>query len=177
MKELGEVCLVIAGQSPKSENYNEKGVGLPFYQGRTDFGDTYLKETNNYTSQITKTSKLGDVVMSVRAPVGPVNLTPFDICIGRGLCAIRPNDKILLQYIFYYLMSHQEIIIGNSGAIFDSINREQIEKLLIGVPPIEIQQSIVDRIESERQIIEGNKRLIEIYTQKIQDRINKIWGE
>lgn len=177
MKELGEVCDVIAGQSPKSENYNEKGEGLPFYQGRTDFGDTYLKKSNNYTSQITKISKLGDVVMSVRAPVGPVNLTPFDICIGRGLCAIRPKKDIILNYIFYYLMSHQEIIIGNSGAIFDSINKEQIEKLIISIPPIEIQQSIVERIESERQIIEGNKKLIEIYTQKIQDRINKIWGE
>ena len=177
MKELGETCDVIAGQSPKSENYNEKGEGLPFYQGRTDFGDTYLNKTNNYTSQITKISKLGDVVMSVRAPVGPVNLTPFDICIGRGLCAIRPKKDIILNYIFYYLMSHQEIIIGNSGAIFDSINREQIEKLMISVPSLEIQQSIVERIESERQIIEGNKKLIEIYTQKIQDRINKIWGE
>ena len=176
MKELGEVCDVIAGQSPKSENYNEKGEGLPFYQGRTDFGDTYLKKSNNYTSQITKISKLGDVVMSVRAPVGPVNLTPFDICIGRGLCAIRPKKDIVLNYIFYYLMSHQEIIIGNSGSIFDSINREQIEKLMISVPSLEIQKSIVERIESERHIIEGNKKLIEIYTQKIKDRINKIWG-
>lgn len=175
--ELSEVCDVIAGQSPKSENYNEKGEGLPFYQGRTDFGDTYLKTTNNYTSQITKISKFGDVVMSVRAPVGPVNLTPFDICIGRGLCAIRPKKGILLNYIFYYLMSHQEIIKGNSGAIFDSINREQIEKLRISVPILDIQQTIVERIESERQIIEGNKKLIEIYTRKIEDRINKIWGE
>jgi type I restriction enzyme M protein len=176
IKELGEVCDVIAGQSPKGENYNEKGEGLPFYQGRTDFGDTYLLKTKKYTSQITKISKLGDVVMSVRAPVGPVNLTPFDICIGRGLCAIRPKENIVLNYIFYYLMSHQEIIIGNSGAIFDSINREQIEKLMISIPILEIQQSIVERIEGERQIIEGNKKLIEIYTQKIQDRINKIWG-
>ncbi len=175
--ELGEVCNVIAGQSPKSKNYNEKGEGLPFYQGRTDFGDTYLKMTNKYTSQITKISKLGDVVMSVRAPVGPVNLTPFDICIGRGLCAIRPKKGILLHYIFYYLMSHQEIIKGNSGSIFDSISRGQIEKLKISVPMLDVQKSIVEKIEEEREIIKGNKKLIEIYTQKIEDRINKIWGE
>ncbi len=63
-----------------------------------------------------------------------------------------------------------------SGVRQSNISGGDLESILIPIPPIEIQQSIVERIESETQIIEGNKKLIEIYTQKIQDRINKIWG-
>jgi len=81
--KLKEVVEVISGQSPESKFYNSNGVGLPFYQGRTDFGLLYLNKTENYTEKVTKTSIFGDVVMSVRAPVGPVNLVPFEICIGR----------------------------------------------------------------------------------------------
>ena len=71
------------GQSPESVYYNTKKVGLPFYQGKTDYGDVYLKESKTYTSEVTKISKKNDILMSVRAPVGPVNLNPFnEICIN-----------------------------------------------------------------------------------------------
>jgi type I restriction enzyme M protein len=65
----------------------------------------------------------------------------------------------------------------STGSTIQNVSLQSIRSFEVPTPPIQIQQSIVDRIESERQIIEGNKKLIEIYTQKIQDRINKIWGE
>jgi type I restriction enzyme M protein len=161
--KLKEVVEVISGQSPESNFYNSNGVGLPFYQGRTDFGLMYLNKTENYTEKVTKTSIFGDVVMSVRAPVGPVNLVPFEICIGRGLCALRPSDKIDRLYLFYFLKGNQERIKGNSGAIFDNINKNQIEDLLIPLPPIEVQEEIVKELEQYQKIIDGAKQVVDNY--------------
>ena len=100
--KLKEISEVIMGQSPKSVYYNDNNQGLPFYQGKTHFGDRYLKKHSTYTSKITKESNQGDIVMSVRAPVGSVNLTPFEICIGRVLGAIRPKIIDDLIYSYYY---------------------------------------------------------------------------
>jgi type I restriction enzyme M protein len=161
--KLKEVVEVISGQSPESTFYNNNGIGLPFYQGRTDFGLLYLNKTKNYTEKITKTSVYGDIVMSVRAPVGPVNLVPFEICIGRGLCALRPIEKIDKLYLFYFLKGNQEKIKGNSGAIFDNINKNQIEDLLIPLPPLEVQEEIVRELEQYQKIIDGAKQVVDNY--------------
>ena len=72
---LGIVCEVIAGQSPKGSNYNNSGDGLPFYQGKKEFGDRYLGAPTKWTTQITREATAGDVLMSVRAPVGPINFS------------------------------------------------------------------------------------------------------
>jgi len=176
MVELGEICELISGQSPASKYYNENNDGLPFYQGKTEFGDMYLKETNIYTSSITKTSQKGDIVMSVRAPVGPVNLPTREICIGRGLCAIRPKQDKDLFYLFNILQV-RGIIVGHMGATYESINRDELKSTKIPYPNEQLKAEIVEHILEERKVIEGNKKLIEIYTQKIQDRINKVWGE
>jgi restriction endonuclease S subunit len=101
MVELGEVCEVISGQSPEGKYYNEKQEGLPFYQGKTEFQDMYVGEPQKWTSQTTKIALKGDILMSVRAPVGPVNFATQEICIGRGLASIRGNDKKINQtYLF-----------------------------------------------------------------------------
>ena len=161
--KLKDVVQVISGQSPESNYYNTNGIGLPFYQGRTDFGLLYLNKTENYTEKITKTSVYGDIVMSVRAPVGPVNLVPNEICIGRGLCALRPSEKIDRLYLFYFLKGNQDRIKGNSGSIFDSINKTQIEDLLIPLPPIEVQEEIVRELEQYQKIIDGAKQVVDNY--------------
>jgi len=176
MVELGEICELISGQSPASKYYNENNDGLPFYQGKTEFGDMYLKETKIYTSSITKISNKGDIVMSVRAPVGPVNLPTREICIGRGLCAIRPKQEKDLIYLFNILQV-KGIVVGHMGATYESINRDELKSIKIPYPNEQLKAEIVQHILEERKVIEGNKKLIEIYTQKIQDRINKVWGE
>jgi len=173
MVELGDVCELISGQSPASKYYNENNDGLPFYQGKTEFGDMYLKETKIYTSSITKTSQKGDIVMSVRAPVGPVNLPTKEICIGRGLCAIRPKQDQDLFYLFNILQV-KEIVAGHMGATYESINRDELKGTKIPYPNEQLKAEIVEHILEERKVIEGNKKLIETYTQKIKDRINKV---
>ena len=174
MVELSQLCDVISGQSPPSSSYNTSKKGLPFYQGKTDYGDVYLKESKTYTDEVTKISKKNDILMSVRAPVGPVNLNPFnEICIGRGLCAIRPKNPNDLEFIFNYLQT-DGVVKGYMGSTFQSINRDKI--LNIKIPSIDdkIKNLIVNQILEERKIIEGNKNIIEKFNKKIVDATNKI---
>lgn len=146
--KLDDIIELISGQSPESDFYNQENKGMPFYQGKTEFGELYLEKPKYWTEKITKESIKGDILMTVRAPVGPVNLNPFDkICIGRGLNALRVSNKILNIYLFYYLKSNQEQINGNEGAIFQSISRDQILSLKIPLPPLQIQEKIVSEIE------------------------------
>lgn len=148
VETIGAVCDVIAGQSPEGKNYNKEGVGLPFYQGKKDFGDVYINPPSVWTTQVTKEAIEGDILMSVRAPVGPVNIATENICIGRGLAAIRASSRINKLYLFYYLLKIEKELIGNSGAVFNSINKTQIESISIPLPPLSTQQKIVERLDA-----------------------------
>jgi type I restriction enzyme M protein len=176
MVELGEVCDVIAGQSPEGEFYNDVGNGMPFYQGKTEFTERYIGDPKKWTTKVTKIAEKNDILMSVRAPVGPVNIATQRICIGRGIASIR-TTKASGKYVFELLRAMQNLIKGNSGATFDSINKSDIEKIKIPLPPLETQQQIVSQIEAERALVESAKKLIEIYEQKTKAVINKLWEE
>jgi type I restriction enzyme M protein len=126
MVELGQACEITAGQSPEGKYYNTSGEGMPFYQGKTEFTDKYIGEPKHWTSRITKVAEKDDILMSVRAPVGPVNIATQKICIGRGLASLRPKKANIL-YVFGLLRSMQDSIKGNSGATFDSISKEDID--------------------------------------------------
>lgn len=165
--ELKEIAEVISGQSPKSEYYNEKGDGLPFYQGKTDFGEQFIDAPTKWTTEITKEAFKNDILMSVRAPVGPVNYATQHICIGRGLAAIRVKESIKNEFLFYLLKSKENEIKGNGGAVFDSISRKQIEEIQIPLPPLSVQEEIVAEIESYQKIIDGARQVVENYKPKI----------
>jgi type I restriction enzyme, S subunit len=141
--KIGDVCSVVAGQSPKGSNYNEMGEGLPFYQGKKHFGAIFLCEPTIWTTQITKEAFPGDILMSVRAPVGPINLTNKKVCIGRGLGAIRAGKNVDRMYLFYFLLFKQKDIRGNEGAVFASINKNQIKDIELPLPPLPEQKRIV----------------------------------
>lgn len=144
MVELGRFCEVVSGQSPKGKYYNSNGEGIPFYQGKAEFGEEYIGEPRKWTSQTTKLAEKGDILMSVRAPVGPVNFATQKICIGRGLAAIRgDSNKINQRYLFFVLKSKRSKISGNVGATFSSISKKGIEKILIPLPHPNIQKEIV----------------------------------
>lgn len=161
MVKLGDVAEVISGQSPEGKYYNQTGEGTPFYQGRTEFGDMYINDPKTWTTNVTKLAKRGDILMSVRAPVGPVNICDFEqICIGRGLAAIRAHN-INGMYLYWVLKSLKNTIKGNGGAIFDSINRDQIKNISIPLPPLDVQQQIVDEIENKQSAISHARKIIE----------------
>lgn len=145
---LGTVAEVIAGQSPEGIYYNSSGQGVPFYQGKKEFGDKFLGAPTTWTTKITKLAQSGDILMSVRAPVGPVNFATQEICIGRGLASIRASKLVNKDFLYYFLLHKQPEISGNTGAVFDSINKEQIASIELPVPSLERQQEVVERLES-----------------------------
>ena len=148
VRTLGDVCEVIAGQSPEGQFYNKEGKGVPFYQGKKDFAERVLGSPTTWTSEVTKLARPGDILMSVRAPVGPVNLCTIEACIGRGLAAIRHSSKTDTDFIYYYLECIQLEIAGTEGAVFASINKAQIAGLRCPVPPLEEQKRIVDLLDA-----------------------------
>lgn len=145
---MGGFCEVIAGQSPDGRFYNSEGRGIPFYQGKKDFGERFLKAPTYWTTQSTKLARKGDILMSVRAPVGPVNFAAEDVCIGRGLAAIRTNRKLDRDFLFYQLLYLQPEIAGKEGAVFASINKAEIEQLQIAYTPLPEQRRIVGILDN-----------------------------
>jgi type I restriction enzyme, S subunit len=146
--KLGSIATVIAGQSPKGEHYNKEGKGTPFYQGKKDYGERFLNKPSVWTSVVTKVAEKDDILMSVRAPVGALNIATEQICIGRGLAAIRPTTDVMHDYLFYSLLQIASDLEGSAGAIFNSINKTQIESIDIPLPPLAEQQRIVDKLDA-----------------------------
>ncbi len=163
-KKLGEVCLVIAGQSPEGKYYNSEGNGLPFHQGKKEFSRKFIGEPVKWTTKVTKEAEENDILMSVRAPVGPINFSTQKICIGRGLAAIRANELIDKEFLFDFLLKNENEIVGNTGAVFNSINKNQIKNISIPVPPLPEQKQIVKNLDA---VSTETKKLETIYQIKI----------
>jgi len=136
---------LIMGQSPPSSTYNKKGIGLPFLQGNAEFGETYPTPVLSCSHPI-KIAEGNDILLSVRAPVGDVNIAPFKSCIGRGLAAIRPkNDKLDYLFLFYCLKLRSRLFESISmGSTFKAIRKEEVERFQLPIPPPPEQQKIAE---------------------------------
>jgi type I restriction-modification system DNA methylase subunit/restriction endonuclease S subunit len=176
--KLGEVAEVIAGQSPKSENYNDVKKGLAFYQGKKDFGKLFLNTPNIWTEQITKEAVKDDILMSVRAPVGDVNLNPYDkICIGRGLAAIRTTKLINQRFLFNYINLNKDLFKGNQGSTFESISTTDLREKKIPLPPKNIQKQIVVECEAVDKENETARERMDVANAEITVEFEKIYSE
>ncbi len=145
---LGEVVAdIIMGQSPQSSEINLIGDGLPFHQGKKNFGERYLGPSFKWSTSILRIALPGDILMSVRAPVGPVNETKEKICIGRGLAAIRCKNLLQRRYIWHVLHIMQDDIVGNVGTTFNSIGRSGLERLEVPFLAELEQRHIVDALD------------------------------
>jgi type I restriction enzyme S subunit len=188
IKTIGDVCKVIAGQSPEGKFYNNNGNGLPFYQGKKEYGEKYIGEPTTWTTKVTKEAEANDILMSVRAPVGPINFATQKICIGRGLAAIRATKLIDKEFLFNFLLKHESEIVGNTGAVFNSINKAQIEAIEIPLPPLAEQQRIVAILDeaftaiakakaNAEQNLKNAKELFESYLQGVFENKGEDWEE
>lgn len=148
VKKLGEVTDLIMGQSPPSSTYNSIKDGLPFYQGKVDFGELF-PTPRIWCSKPVKITEPNDILICVRAPVGPTNLSKERSCIGRGLAALRSKPKELdFMYLLLYLRSiENDLSKRGSGTTFSAIGKKELENLEIPVPPIEEQKRIVKKLE------------------------------
>ena len=167
--KLGDqnIAVLIMGQSPPSSTYNKDGEGLLFLQGKAEFGEIYPSPFV-YCSKPIKIADTNDVLLSVRAPVGDVNIAPFRCCIGRGLSSIRAkSDKLHYLFLFYYLKFGSKRFESLSmGSTFKAIRKEEIENYKIPLPPpseqLKIAEilSIVDHaIQKTNEVIAKTERL------------------
>ena len=145
---LADIADIIMGSSPPSSSYNKEKTGLPFYQGKTDFGS--LSPTPRvWCSSPYKVAEEGDVLISVRAPVGPTNLCVEKSCIGRGLGAIRPRDGIPSLFVLFYLRSIEKNVAQmGTGSTFTAIKRSDLESLPFPLAPLNEMRRIVARVEA-----------------------------
>lgn len=156
--ELKDKVEITMGQSPKSEFYNDKGEGIPFMQGRTTFGEKY-HYIDTWCTQPKKYAEKNDVLMSVRAPVGDVNIATTDLCIGRGLASLRMRNKNN-EYLYYLLKNFTSVFTSReSGTVFGSINKAGIESVKLPFPN-ECEQKAITKILSDLdEKIETNNKI------------------
>lgn len=145
--KLGEYCLIIMGQSPESRHYNEHESGLPFYQGKSDFGKIFPKP-RVWSENPLKIAKKNDILISVRAPVGPTNICPSESCIGRGLTALRSLAGSSQFFLLYSLRASEKIIAEMGvGSTFTAISKKDLDNFVIAVPPLAEQYRIVEKVD------------------------------
>lgn len=154
-EKLLDVTEIIMGQSPPSNTYRKEPEGLPFFQGKADFGDKH-PVARNWCVEPSRIAKAGDILLSVRAPVGPTNIADVDCCIGRGLTAIRPTEKTDRDFILFALKFYEnDLVKKGSGSTFEAIRKEVLHNLEIPLPSLEEQKRIAARLDEQMRHIEG----------------------
>ena len=149
---LGEIAEIIMGQSPNGSSYNEEKSGCIFFQGRAEFGARFPR-VRLYTTEPKRMAQTGDVIMSVRAPVGDFNVAMDNCCIGRGLCAIRSKQNCQ-SFILYTIWASQDRlnIFNGEGTVFGSVNKDSLYNMPVTIPTNEIMikfentYSVLDRL-------------------------------
>lgn len=149
--KLSEVANITMGQSPEGSSYNEDGEGMVFYQGSTDFNFRF-PEIRMYTTEPTRFAKEEDILLSVRAPVGTINVANEDCCIGRGLAALNSKNgtQSYLLYLMFYFKSMFDIQ-NRTGTTFGSIDKDTLYDLTFPKPPTVLQkrfQEIVGKYDA-----------------------------
>jgi restriction modification system DNA specificity domain protein len=149
---LSEIADITMGQSPQGSSYNEEGNGIIFYQGRTEFGNRF-PSIRLYTTEPTRIAEINSVLLSVRAPVGDINIAKNKCCIGRGLAAIKSKQGYN-SFILYLLQSLKPLLkqYNGEGTVFGCINRKEIEGLPIIIPKefvINEFEEIAEKIDTE----------------------------
>jgi type I restriction enzyme S subunit len=178
ISELQEVCEVIAGQSPPSDTYNKNKVGIPFFQGKADFGELF-PTVRYWCSKPTKISIPNDILFSVRAPVGPTNINNTEACIGRGLSALRCKDnKIIMKFLLHFLRANEDKISNlGTGSTFKAITISELKKLQIPLPPLPQQKKIAAILDSADTYRQKTKALIAKYDELTQSLFLDMFGD
>ena len=141
-----EIFDITMGQSPFGADINHE-YGIEFHQGKMFFGDSILNHSQIFTKKASKVASANSLIMCVRAPVGDVNMVDREICIGRGLCTLKPIGNISVKFMFFWL-SYFKTTFENkaTGSTFSAISGEIIRTQHLPLPPMEEQKRILCRI-------------------------------
>ena len=176
-KKLGEVANVVMGQSPDGSNVNNEN-GMEFHQGKINFGEQFLMKSDCFTTQVTKVAEKGSILLCVRAPIGIINITDRDICIGRGLCAIKEKTEVDNLFLYYYLLNKKLYFEKNStGSTFKAISSKVVLNTPIFLPPKPTQLAIVAELDKLNEMIRLKKQQLEDYDQLAQSIFYEMFGD
>ena len=174
LKDLVDIQM---GQSPDSKFYNNDKIGLPFYQGKADFG-RINPIPKIWCSKSKKEAKPNDILISVRAPVGDLNINNEHSCIGRGLAAITCKSDVDMMYLYYHLKYLKpQLRHISTGSTFESINRSQLENLIIDYKPYSEQIKISNILQVVQRQIEVREKLLRLYDLLIKSRFVEMFGD
>jgi type I restriction enzyme S subunit len=158
---LSRIAALSFGQSPPSSTYNVDANGLPFFQGKTEFGDRY-PTVEKWCTEPTRIAEDGDILLSVRAPVGPTNIAPCRCGIGRGLASIRPKAGMSTDYVLYYLrFIAARLASKGAGTTFGAITKPVVQAIEVPVAPEAMQSRIVHKVDELFSSIEGGDQALE----------------
>ena len=156
-KNLGDVVTIIMGQSPSSDTYNDK-EGLPFFQGNADFGKEHPTVRVFCNSPI-RIAEPNDILISVRAPIGAINIADRQCCIGRGLAAIRGANSVSNRFLYFFLTASKNTLISQgTGSTFKSIGKDALKNLQMPVFNLNEQERIVSELDLLAGIIDKQKQ-------------------
>lgn len=153
---LSEIATITMGQSPDGSSYNEDGIGTVFYQGRAEFGSRFPTR-RLFTTQPKRMATKGDVLISVRAPVGDLNVAHESCCLGRGLAGIQSNNNCqsFILYMMFALKKQLDIFNGE-GTVFGSINKNDMATLPVLIPSDEVLRQFEELVSPMDSAIEAN---------------------
>ncbi len=164
------------GQSPSSETYNTNNSGIPFFQGNADFGER-SPIVRIYCSKPTKIAKKGDILFSVRAPIGAINIADCECCIGRGLSALTPK-KSTTEYLFFLLKAKNKILQSlGTGSTFKAINKNTLLSLPISSHSINEQRIISNKLSLIENAIRIRERQLVKLNQLAKSRFLEMFGD
>lgn len=178
MAMLEEICAINMGQSPDSSTYNEDGNGLPFFQGNADFGEIY-PAVRMWCSESTKIAREKDILISVRAPIGALNIANCECCIGRGLAALTVNEDICAQEYLWHALSGKvdELNSKGTGSTFKAINKKTLSETEIPLPPIDEQRKIAAILDKVSDLIAKRRQQLDKLDEMVKARFVEMFGD
>ena len=158
---LCDILEITMGQSPQGDSINSN-EGIEFHQGKLCFSEKYLQHSNVFTTEPTKIAEVDSLLLCVRAPVGIVNISQRRICIGRGLCSLKPIYGTTLFYFYLLQTLKNSFERQSTGTTFKAISGDVVKKEIISLPPIAEQYRIVAKIEELFSSLDNIQKALEV---------------
>ena len=176
--KLGDVCEITMGQSPDSSSYNADCEGLPFYQGNADFGKTH-PTPRIWCSEPKKVAEAGDILISVRAPVGAINVADERCCIGRGLAAVRPSGSDISNAFLALILQSKRAYLDSmsTGSTFKAIGKKVLSSCEAPLYSHEVQSRIACQINGIDDCLRSSRKLLSTLNDLVKSQFVEMFGD
>lgn len=178
MARLDRICVLNMGQSPVSTSYNETGDGLPFFQGNADFGPLH-PAVRIWCNKPTKIAHSGDILISVRAPIGALNIADRECCIGRGLAALTVDETLCNRGYLWYAIANKvdELNAKGTGSTFKAISKSVLGETEIPLPSLNRQKQVIAILDKLTHLISLRKQQLAKLDELVKSRFIELFGD